>query len=102
MRVYGKLVSPTPEVSAAQVLNMSYPTDVLHQLIETQKEAIEILKNQVEELTTEKRELRAQVMGLLEYRKQASPTHQPIKWLQGLIGITLVFGILALLLWRSH
>jgi len=73
MRVYGQLDAPVPESSAPQVPKVSSSNDALVQVIEAQKETIDLLKNQVSELTTEKRELRAQMAGLLEYRKPATP-----------------------------
>ncbi len=101
MRVYGQLDAPVPVTSAPQVLNLSYSDDAFRQIIDTQKEAIGILKTQVEELKVEKKELRAQVAGLLEYRKPETPPHQPSRWLLVFIGLSLA-GILALILWHSH
>ena len=83
MRVYGQLVPPTvppvPATCAPQCPTLSTPNvapqDALNLVIEAQKETIDLLKRHVDELTTEKKELRAQVVGLLEYRKPApAPT----------------------------
>lgn len=101
MRVYGQLDAPVPATSAPQVPSLSAPNDALAQVVEAQKETIDLLKRNVDELTIEKRELRAQVAGLLEYRKPEKPHHQPNRWLFVLIGMALV-GILVLILWYSH
>ena len=95
MRVYGNLVSPKPEESAAQVLSLSYSDDALRQVINTQKEAIDILKIQIDELKDEKRELRAQVAGLLEYRKP--PPADPQKTTRFLIWGLVLVGLVATL-----
>jgi excisionase family DNA binding protein len=71
MRVYGQIVAPVPETSAPQVPSLSSQDGALSQVIEAQKETIDLLKKQVDELVIEKKELRAQVAGLLEYRTPA-------------------------------
>jgi hypothetical protein len=88
MRVYGNLVSPKAEESAAQVLNLSYSDDALRQVIDMQKEAIGILKTQVDELKIEKKELRAQLAGFLEYTKP-TPVQIPMNY-------RITIGILAI------
>lgn len=49
----------------------------LEKVIAAQQGTIDLLHKQVDELREEKRELRAQVAGLLEYRKQQAPAAQP-------------------------
>ncbi len=49
----------------------------LEQVIAAQQGTIDLLHKQVDELREEKRELRAQVAGLLEYRRQQAPAAPP-------------------------
>lgn len=73
LRVYGKFttsdVAPDGETRAPQLPTLSTQNDPMSQVVEAQQETIDVLKRQVDELTIEKKELRAQVAGLLEYRK---------------------------------
>ena len=109
LRVYGKFVTsdvaPQPATSTPNVPTLSQPNDAaLSQVIEAQKETIDLLKRHVDELTIEKRDLRAQVVGLLEYRKPA-PANK--KWQTAILGV-LVIGLAVAaamtipLWWRPH
>jgi predicted transcriptional regulator len=73
LRVYGKFttsdVAPDGETRAPQLPTLSTQNDPMSQVVEAQQETIDVLKRQVDELTIEKKELRAQVAGILEYRK---------------------------------
>lgn len=110
MRVYGSLDAPVPETKIPQVPSLSGQGDALGQVIEAQKETIDLLKKHVDELTTEKRELRAQVVGLLEYRKQMSEASAPenkskrmiVMWGLLIVGVTAI-AVLTIPLWgRPH
>lgn len=110
IRVYGQLDAPVPETSAPQVSSLSRQDDALSQVVEAQKETIDLLKKQVDELITEKKELRAQVAGLLEYRTQApvttaAPTTskntltRTAMWGLLIIGIAVAAALLTMPLW---
>lgn len=109
IRVYGQLDAHVSETSAPQVPSVSSQEGALSQVIDAQKETIDLLKKQVDELTTEKKELRAQVAGLLEYRTQAPVTTtapiaakntftRPAIWGLLIIGIALV-AVMTMPLW---
>lgn len=86
IRVFGELSHPSPAPQYASVSQAVQSTNVapgahpfeaeraaLERVIEAQKGTIDVLEQQVDELTQEKRELRAQVAGLLEDRRKARP-----------------------------
>lgn len=98
IRVYGQLDAPVAETSAPQVSSLSSPNDALSQVIGAQKETIDLLKKQVDELTTEKKELRAQVAGLLEYRTQAPVTTVTPSTPQTTLTRTAIWGLLIIAL----
>lgn len=83
----------------------------LEQVIAAQQGTIDLLHKQVDELREEKRELRAQVAGLLEYRRQQAPAAQPAPakedqwtmWKLWLLLIVLfIAGITAINSFTSH
>lgn len=67
-------VPPVPPLVAPI---LSAEKAALEQVIAAQQGTIDLLHKQVDELREEKRELRAQVAGLLEYRQQQAPAAQP-------------------------